>query len=78
MEEGRQEMRRDRDHGELPGGDDRVVGGGCWSRERLVADGETNQGRNCSSQMVQSCCLRGHCCISIDDQTSGKAIMIFK
>lgn len=29
MEEGRQEMRRDRGHGELPGGEDSVVGGGC-------------------------------------------------
>lgn len=57
-------------------GEDSVVGGGCWSRERLVEDGERNQGRNGSTQMVRSSGLRGDCCISTDDQTSRKALMI--
>lgn len=49
VEEGREEMRRDRGHGGLPGEEDSMVGGGCWSRKRLVGDGERNQGRNCST-----------------------------
>lgn len=74
VEEGREEMRRDRGHGGLPGEEDSMVGGGCWSRERLVGDGEVGT----AALMVRSCGLRGDCCISTDDQTSGKASMIFK
>lgn len=50
MEKGGEEMRRDREHGRLPGEEDSAVGGSCWSRERFVGDGERNQGRNCSAQ----------------------------
>lgn len=59
-------------------GESSVMGGGCWSRERLARDGERNQGRNCSAQMVRSCGLRGGCCISTDYQTSETNLMIFK
>lgn len=53
---------------------------GRWLLKQREAwrDGERNQGRNCSAQMVRSCGLRGDCCISTDYQTSEKALMILK